>query len=422
MSSALFISYRRDDTGHAAGRLHAELEQLYPQTSIFIDVHDIAPGVDFRTAIDQEVKKCKVLLACIGDQWLMNADETGARRIESPDDFVRIEIETALARGIPVVPVLVDGAAMPAEADLPTSLKPLAYRNALGLQHATFSSDVERLAHGLSHLDLDPQQGTEAAPPPPKSSSIKAKAMWVAALIACLAAGVFAGPALWDLGSGIFGTAGSPGPTHGAAGTPDRQKMVEIIKRSALEEVALFGNGSRTETEDPQFKRIADYWRTVGAEFDGRDQERSWSAAFVSFVMQEAGARGGFPYAVNHSRYFQHFVEAGPADDALFKALRPESASPRIGDILHYGRAPDAAAYGFDEARAAYLANGFYPSHGVIVVDIDPAGNTVTAVGGNVGDSVKTLTFSTDSKGRLNKRGSGDQALPWIGILRLASQ
>jgi hypothetical protein len=98
------------------------------------DVDDIEPGLDFKKEISKMVEACDVLLVVIGPKWL----SASVRRLDKPNDFVRVEIETALARDIRVVPVLIDGARMPQAEDLPESLRPLVYRQAVGLVHAVW--------------------------------------------------------------------------------------------------------------------------------------------------------------------------------------------------------------------------------------------------------------------------------------------
>jgi len=119
-----------------------------------MDVAAIEPGRDFRKAIDQSVSTCSVLLAVIGQGWLGSTDPGGGRRLDDVNDFVRIELASALRRDIPVVPVLVQSAKMPHEEQLPDDLKELAYRNAVELTHARWKSDVQVLLRALGpHLD-----------------------------------------------------------------------------------------------------------------------------------------------------------------------------------------------------------------------------------------------------------------------------
>jgi hypothetical protein len=115
-----------------------------------MDVAAIEPGRDFRRAIEQHVGSCSVLLSVIGRSWLTATDESGARRLDDPLDFVRLETASALKRDIPVVPVLVHGAKMPKAADLPDDLKELAFRNGVELTHARWDSDVQVLLKALT--------------------------------------------------------------------------------------------------------------------------------------------------------------------------------------------------------------------------------------------------------------------------------
>ena len=142
MTGQIFISYRRDDASYAAGRLYDHLVARFP---IFMDVDTIKPGADFVEAIETSVGSCDVLLAVIGRRWLTASDEEGRRRLDHPEDLVRLEIATALKRGIRVIPVLVEGALMPQSDQLPDDLKALVRRNALEVSHNRFGADAERM-------------------------------------------------------------------------------------------------------------------------------------------------------------------------------------------------------------------------------------------------------------------------------------
>src|SRR6516162_7146747 len=148
MSGQIFISYRRDDSSAWAGRLSDRLSAHFPQSQIFMDV-DMDLGINFVEEIEKNVGSCDALIAVIGSRWLMSSDEEGRRRLDNPGDFVRLEIGTALKRGIRVIPVLVDGASMPPSDQLPEDLKPLALRNALNVSHERFRADAERLIGGV---------------------------------------------------------------------------------------------------------------------------------------------------------------------------------------------------------------------------------------------------------------------------------
>ena len=118
----IFISYRRDETAYPAGWLYDRLADHYGGGQVFKDVDSIELGDDFVQVITRAVGSCDVLLALIGEQWLTITDEHGRRRLDDPDDFVRLEIEAALTRNVRVIPILVDGARMPRADELPPSL------------------------------------------------------------------------------------------------------------------------------------------------------------------------------------------------------------------------------------------------------------------------------------------------------------
>lgn len=148
-----FISYRRYDSADATGRIYDRLLEGYGSERIFKDVDDIPLGTDFRTVLDEAVGDCAVLLAVIGRDWLTVTDERGQRRIDDPADYVRIEIESALERNIPVIPVLVRGASMPGEDDLPASIGAFAYRNGIPIRSdPDFHRDMDRLIQALGDL------------------------------------------------------------------------------------------------------------------------------------------------------------------------------------------------------------------------------------------------------------------------------
>ena len=145
----IFISYRRDDTAGHTGRLYDRLSDHFGPDQVFMDVDTISPGRDFVDAVQNAVGACDGLVAIIGREWLTISDAAGARRLDDPEDLVRLEITTALERGIRVVPVLVQGTQMPGAADFPDGLKELARRNAQEISDRRFHSDVQRLIEAL---------------------------------------------------------------------------------------------------------------------------------------------------------------------------------------------------------------------------------------------------------------------------------
>lgn len=169
----IFISYRRQDSQSAAGRLADHLREHLPQVTIFRDVETIEPGVDFVQAIEKALASCGVMLVVIGPRWLTVTDAAGRRRLDDPRDYTRLEAATALGReSVRVIPVLVEGATMPAEADLPEDLRPLCRRNAIELTDKRWEYDVSRLVEtvrkvlGVAADAPRPWSVTQPAAPP----------------------------------------------------------------------------------------------------------------------------------------------------------------------------------------------------------------------------------------------------------------
>lgn len=214
---AIFISYRRDDTEGHAGRLFEDLRDRFGKNAVFMDVAGIEPGRDFRRVIEQQVASCGVLLALIGKNWLTAADANGKRRLDDAADFVRLETASALRRDIPVIPVLVHDAAMPRAEQLPEDLKELAFRNAVELTHARWSSDVQLLIDALlPHVDAAPPVSAPAPAPPPDHHL-----PWMrAALTVFVLGGV--GYVAWDR----LAPSPAPSPSGDAALAPGRLAAV----------------------------------------------------------------------------------------------------------------------------------------------------------------------------------------------------
>ena len=141
----VFISYRREDSSAWTGRLFDILSARFGRNSIFMDLDGIEGGDDFVTVIEKKLKISEVLLAVIGNRWLTATEANGARRLDNPHDFVRIEIAKALERSIRVVPVLVGGATMPRPEDLPQDLRDLSERQAVEIRDNHFHQDADQL-------------------------------------------------------------------------------------------------------------------------------------------------------------------------------------------------------------------------------------------------------------------------------------
>ena len=146
----VFVSYRREDSADVSGRIFDRLVQAVDWAQFYKDVDSIPFGIDFRKHFQEMVSSCDVMLVVVGDRWLSSTTASGTRRLDDPKDFVRIELETALQRDVPVIPVLVRGASVPNEADLPPTLSTFAYRNALAVRaDPDFHRDMDRLILSL---------------------------------------------------------------------------------------------------------------------------------------------------------------------------------------------------------------------------------------------------------------------------------
>ncbi|MEL7445466.1 MAG: SUMF1/EgtB/PvdO family nonheme iron enzyme [Pseudomonadota bacterium] len=166
----IFISYRRSDSQWAASRLFDTLAQAFPNDQLFMDVDSIDPGQDFITVLEDKIAQCDVFLALIGPRWLTDSLIEGQRRIDDPEDFVRIEIGRALARDETVtIPILLDGAEVPQEGELPDSLRPLARRQFVRLSHEGYRTEVSRLVAAISKAF----ERSQAAPPTSVDSTRK---------------------------------------------------------------------------------------------------------------------------------------------------------------------------------------------------------------------------------------------------------
>jgi hypothetical protein len=144
----VFLSYRRSDSQHVAGRAGDKLADRY---DLFMDIDAIPPGVDYTDYLRRAVGGCDVLVALIGEHWADATDADGRPRLEDPNDWVVGEISTALARGVAVIPVLVDSARLPPADRLPESLKSLTTRQTVPLRHESFTADLAHLIAGIDH-------------------------------------------------------------------------------------------------------------------------------------------------------------------------------------------------------------------------------------------------------------------------------
>ncbi|SEB63522.1 TIR domain-containing protein [Nocardioides exalbidus] len=161
----IFISYRRSDAQSQANGLNDGLRNRLPGAQIFMDIDSIPPGADFEEHIRGEIAQCDVVLVMIGDQWLDVRPGTAVRRIDEPQDFVRLEVQSALETGrVRVIPVLVEGAQMPGAAELPDDISRLARLNAFELSDTRWTKDIETLSGILRGSGPTPAPGAPNTP------------------------------------------------------------------------------------------------------------------------------------------------------------------------------------------------------------------------------------------------------------------
>jgi hypothetical protein len=181
-TSGIFISYRREDAPAYAGRLYDQLAERFGDEHVFMDVDTIEPGADFVARIEDAVGSAAVLLVVMGRGWLESKDEQGRRRLDDPKDFVRLEVASALRRDVRVIPVLVGGARMPEEDELPAALAVLSRRNALVVSDLDWRAGMARLLAVLepSQKQQDEEEEQEERVPPLPGIPAAATALGIA--------------------------------------------------------------------------------------------------------------------------------------------------------------------------------------------------------------------------------------------------
>lgn len=207
--SKIFISYRRADSAASCGRIYDRIVARFGKANIFKDVESIPLGSDFKEYIDQVVQQCAVQLVIIGQQWLTITDSRGIRRLDDPIDIVRLEIEAALLRKIPIIPLLVDNAEMPTRENLPIELRPLVAKNGVPVRYdPDFDRDIQRVIATIESLGVPLLE-----PPPQKYTGINGLCKivmtaeddgWVAGWFGTLLRYV----------RGVWTEASGPGPHH----------------------------------------------------------------------------------------------------------------------------------------------------------------------------------------------------------------
>jgi hypothetical protein len=148
--AVVFLSYRRGDTQWAARGIYERLVDRYGRKNVFRDLDAIPPGARFRDYVEKKISESDIVILLIGKAWASYADEAGRRRLEQPRDPVRLEVETALRLGLPIIPVRVEGAPMPTEGDLVPSIVDLLEFNAAEVSDSRWDYDVDRLLSAIN--------------------------------------------------------------------------------------------------------------------------------------------------------------------------------------------------------------------------------------------------------------------------------
>src|SRR5262249_54634250 len=148
--AGVFISYRREDSADTARRIFDGLAARLGADRVFIDAVTLEPGQDFAAAIQEKIGFCDAVIAVIGPRWLTCTGPDGRRRLDDADDWVRLEIASALSQDVKVIPALVDGADLPDVRHLPPPLKDLTNHQAIDLRRDQFARDLERLEQALA--------------------------------------------------------------------------------------------------------------------------------------------------------------------------------------------------------------------------------------------------------------------------------
>ena len=162
MSEKIFISYRREDSAATALSICQYLEHEFGRKNVFIDV-DMRAGAKFPVVLEQRLAECKVMLVLIGPNWLDAQDEQGKRRLENPDDWVRLEISQALKRDVTVIPVCVNRAELPRKANLPEEIRGLLDHQAATVTTTGFRNEMLGLVRDIRSIRLPRFRGRNRA-------------------------------------------------------------------------------------------------------------------------------------------------------------------------------------------------------------------------------------------------------------------
>ena len=376
---ATFISYRRDDAAGYAGRLHEALERRLGEDQIFRDIDTLEPGLDFVDAIRSRLRECRVFLAIIGREWLDAKDGAGHRRLDQLHDYVRLEIAGALARpDVRIIPVLIEGATMPAPEALPEDIRALARRHAMNLRDDAWDHDVDRLAGVIADVtkgsSAPPVSNTSIAKPSPAI-----KPLWLMAGAAAVVIGVLI--VVLTRGSGDGAPAVTePSTTATASATPPTvsaptqrygvavPRLTEVAHRLFYTlfsaNVTPLGNGTSELRLRVQFANYTLY------------DANAWDASFRLVVNgQTLSPTGGLNEIVPGRSLRQFFVTFTIPATATGKAVLRILDGDRVGelplDLSTTLRPPDDQDAEITDSLAHAIMRSVLQDQSVIVRDGD---------------------------------------------------
>jgi len=311
----VFISYRREETAGHAGRLYDALAARFGERKVFMDV-DLAPGTDFVDRITEAVGACDVLLVVMGPRWARGSDGKGQPRLADPDDFVRLEVETALRRpDVTVIPLLVAGARMPDPDELPDGVRELSRRNALELSDQRWRYDVGRLERTLIGIvEGLPKAGEQAVPattpkqPSPTTPAARPRRALLGVILAALALGVVVAALAI---AGVFSGQDQAGESGGGGSSQqitseDAGRAVGNYKtvyeakdldglESLLDPNVVFKRGSKVELRGTS--QVLDRYRLEFRRLGDKKSTFEWEEAFANAGENDAEASG--PYVIS---------------------------------------------------------------------------------------------------------------------------
>jgi len=365
---SIFICYRREDSADVTGRIYDRLVDHFAPEHVFMDVDSVRWGHDFRSEIDETIKVCSIVIVVIGDEWLAEVD--GKRRIDDENDRVRIEIESALGREVPIIPVLTRGASHPTKAMLPASLEDLAYRHGTSIRHEHFRMDVDSL---INHMDklLGRQESTPSKLAGPKEPATPVKPTAVAATVIVLLAitGLLTRPYL-SVGRSAANDYAEAMKLAGLGGTRiDLPKAAEYLQRAAAKNV-------------PEAEARLAYWINNGVGGLARDNVKAEQWAKKALADGLAAKAANSAEAQTELATLYEFGLGAPKD--------LEKAAELYQKAAHQGN-QDAIA---NLKRLSKPAAAFPPGVGGVRINTSPPG--ATAALGGLGAKKTPVTFNAN--------------------------